>query len=252
MIVQERSEGHKIEIIVLCQNDLEVTKSFLYTLYDNTSDFSLIMIDNGSTDGSEAFLKEFVKNKHNMTLVRSEENLGCVNGRNHGIDVSTGLHPKPEYICFLDNDQFVGKGWLEQHLEVIKSGYDMVGVEAWVINASTLLPVRHNTDLSQTFSYVGCGGMLIRRDVIEVVGGFDPQFNPSYFEDPDYNFRMVEKGYKIGWNIKARIVHKQQKNSVTSTKKHQRFVQSYQRFQGKWRRKRVPIIKQSHIKAFEL
>jgi len=220
-------------IILLCQNDLRITKKCLESIYKHTDDFSIIFIDNASSDGSFNFLKKFAENKDNFILVRNEEDNGCIGGRNLGYRIFCELNHKSEYIVFLDNDQLVSKDWLKRHIALVKHGYDIVGAEAWLIG-STLLPTRHNMRLDQAFSYVGCGGMLIKREVIEDIGLFDESFGKSFFEDPDFCFRAREAGYKIGWNIKHGIKHEQQASVMTSNED-----------------KRIPSMLQPHLDIFD-
>ena len=68
-------------------------------------------------------------------------------------------------------------------------------------------PVKKVEDIRDYFTYVGCGGMLMKRRVPEKIGIFDTRFNPAYFEDPDFSFRAHQAGFKIGWNIAAKLVH---------------------------------------------
>ncbi len=239
-----------VEIILLAQSDLQITKKCLELIYKHTDDFSIIFIDNASSDGSFDFLKEFAEDKDNFILVRNKEDNGCIGGRNQGFSISQELNHKPEYICFLDNDQYVSKDWLKRHLSVMGCGYDIVGAEAWLIHPQTLLPVRHNTRLDQEFSYVGCGGMLIKREVIEDIGLFDEDLGKNFFEDPTIAFRACEAGYKIGWNIKHGIKHEQQSSVVSSEEKKRRFLFAYKVFKKKWSGKQVPKILQPHLNVF--
>lgn len=119
----------QIAIIVLSYNGLNVTKKFLNDLYNNTENFSIIMIDNGSTDGTKEYLLDFAKNHHNMLLTLNENNAGVINGRNQGYAIYKTMNNKPDLFMFLDNDQYVQKGWLEQHYDVMEHGaFDIVGV----------------------------------------------------------------------------------------------------------------------------
>jgi len=244
MIYKKRKNNPEIEIIVLTWNELEVTKKFLKKLYNNTLiDFGLVLIDNGSKDGTSGFLKEFIKDKDNITLVLNEDNMGCVNGRNYGWEIASNLHSKAKYILLIDNDQYVGKGWLKQHTGFMAEGYDVIGVEAWQIN-SKFMPFHHNTKIEEPFSYVGCGGMLIKSEIIEKIGLFDPNYNPSYFEDPHFCFKLVENGYKIGWNINNKITHMSNSANLDTNTKRINFKRSYRYFKNKWRNKKIPYIMQ--------
>ena len=251
MIIKKRKNKPDVEIIVLTWNKIEINKNFLKKLYKNTLiDFGLILIDNNSNDGTDVFLREFSKNKNNITLVLNDKNEGCINGRNQGWLISSSFEHKPKYILFIDNDQIVGEGWLQQHLNVLKEGYDIVGVEAWQVS-SRLLPIHHNTKPNEPFSYVGCGGMLICREVIEDIGLFDSNYNPSYFEDPDFVFRAYNAGYKIGWNFKSKIKHIGTTNISNDLEKQKRFMKSLKYFRKKWENKKIPSIKQKYLKLFD-
>jgi len=251
-IIKKAKDVGIVEIILLCQNDLEVTQKCLEFLYRHTNNFSVVFIDNASSDGSFDFLKKFAENNDNFTLVRNKTDVGCIPGRNLGYKISCDLDHEPKYICFLDNDQFVSKGWLQRHLAVMERGYDIVGAEAWLIHPTTLLPVRHNTRLDQEFSYVGCGGMMIKRTVIEDIGLFDEDLGLSHFEDPLLNFFAHESGYNIGWNIKHGIRHEQQTNVATNEEKRRRFLFAYEVFKKKWSGKTVPRMLQVHLDIFDL
>ena len=250
-IIRKRTSFGQVEIIILGQDDLPITKKCLNLLYENTSDFSLIFIDNASSDGSIDFLNYFAADKDNMTLVRNEEDNGCIGGRNQGYQISCDLEPKADFICFLDNDQYVEKDWLDAHKLVMDFGkYDIVGAEAWVIHPQTCLPIRHNKLLNESFSYVGCGGMMVKRKVIEDVGLFDPTFGKNFFEDPDFCFKAYYADYKIGWSFRHKIKHVQQTTTITSPEKRKRFLFAYERFRAKWGGRSIPVLKQPHLEIW--
>ena len=241
MIYKSRATYSDIELIVLSCNALKITKQFLDLLYKNTKDFTIVMIDNGSQDGTPEYLKTFADQQNNMTLVLNDTNLGVIGGRNQGYSISCTLEPKSKYILILDNDQFVQEGWLAQHMDFLKKGYDIVGVEAWQMDRN-FYPFKKNSNINEPFSYSGCGGSLIKREVIEKIGLFDDRFNPSYFEDPDFCFRAIDAGYKIGWNANAKVVHLPHQTLGSIADRNQRFQNSFLKFREKWKgRKNVMI-----------
>jgi len=252
--VKKSTKVRKLDIIVLAHNELKTTKEFLDLLYQNTDQeiFRLIFIDNGSSDGTVDYIKDFSDGLHNVILVASETNLGVIDGRNVGYYFSTCTSvKKSDYLVYLDNDQYVGDGWLDQHMAVLDSGYDLVGLEAWQMN-KMFMPVEKIETLDREFSYVGCGGMLIRRDVTKKIGMFDTRFNPSYFEDPDFVFRAFDHGFKIGWNFKSRIVHMphQTLGKLTEQEKITRFTKSWNEFRKKWGNHPLPKLKQVDLPEF--
>jgi hypothetical protein len=247
----------ELDLIVLSHNGIETTKKFLDHFYKFTDNkfCRLIWIDNGSSDGSVEFLKDFFAQKlKNYVLHFSKENLGVIGGRNLGYNISQMINGRGElfpYLMFLDNDQYVEEGWLEHHLSVLNKGYDMIGVEAWKLS-DAFLPILKIPNINYDFSYVGCGGMLIRREVTNRIGIFDEQFNPAYFEDPDFNFRSHDAGFKIGWNCKAKIIHfpHQTLGKMDQTNKHKKLMDSYTKFINKWKHRKPTILKQKDLPEF--
>ncbi len=200
-IIKKNMQTAPVSIIVLCHNAAEVTKTFFSHLYNNTPKelFHVVVVDNASTDSTLDFLTSFLDNKDNSSIVLHSENLGVINGRNFGYNIIPAC-ASSEFVIFIDNDQFVADGWLEQHMAVINHGYGLVGVEAWTLNRS-LMPSKRILSLDQSFNYVGCGGMIIRQEVIRSIGLFDESFNPAYFEDPDFCYDkktkiMTKYGFK--------------------------------------------------------
>jgi len=238
----------KVFLVVLSHNSIGTTRKFLDLLYKYTNQdlFHLHFIDNGSSDETPKLLQDF--RKDNMSIFLSENNTGVIGGRNLGFE-EFSKQSECDILMFLDNDQYVREGWLEQHLSVLNTGYDLIGVEAWQLNRS-FLPVKKITSLNETFSYVGCGGMMVRKEVVDKIGPYDMQFNPSYFEDPDYSKRAYDAGFKIGWNIKSRIIHFPHQTLGKASDKHQRFLNSLQKFRNKWKGKSMPVLRQYNIPAF--
>ena len=69
-------------------------------------DFEVIMVDDGSTDGSAGIAKEFAKRDERFKFF-SRENLGASKTRNFAMEQATG-----EYISFIDSDDYVSYNFL--------------------------------------------------------------------------------------------------------------------------------------------
>jgi GT2 family glycosyltransferase len=250
----------RVALVVLSHNGLPVSQKFMRQLKDHTDPekLQLIWIDNGSTDGTTEWLAG-VDDFHAARFF-CPENKGVIGGRNMGFEVFfKGGHPQAgdvegvldcPYLLFLDNDQYVKEGWLEQHFSVLNSGYDLIGVEAWQLS-SNFLPVKRVTQEGTWFNYVGCGGMLIRRAAAEKIGSFDDIFNPSYYEDPDYCFRAAELKLKVGWNANSRIIHVPHQTLGVASDRSARFVKSLNAFRQKYKGKTSPRFVQTKLPAFE-
>lgn len=257
-------ENFIIDLVMLSHNGLHATRDFIRHLKNNTDPelldkVRIIWIDNGSTDGTPRYLEnKFNEYGLNAIFIVSSSNLGVVGGRNLGLKISKEIMSQSKYIMFLDNDQYVQEGWLQQHIAVMEEGqYDLVGVEAWKCNHRFLPTVKLDTQINRAvnniFNYVGSGGTMMKREVFNQVGFLDDMFNPCYFEDPDYIIRTFNEGFKIGWNIKAKIVHMphQTLGTLAKPEKTKRFIESMKKFQKKWDGKKMPVLKMPLLEAFK-
>jgi len=236
MLYKEKDNKNDIiDIILLTYNNIENTRFCINHLYRYTENFGLIILDNNSEDGTVDYLKKIADENDNITLYLSPSNLGCVNGRNYAYTLSKDT----EYICFLDNDQFVQTGWLRSYLAYMDEGYDIVGTEGWKLR-SDLFPLK-KVNKYESYNYVGCGGMVIRRKVIEDIGLFDIDYNPMYFEDPTFCFTAYNVGYKICWNDKEKIYHKPHKLLGHTGERPKYFRRSLSIFREKWKDYKIPI-----------
>ena len=214
-------------------------------LFKYTENFRLICVDNGSSDGTAEYLADGVQHKK-WDVISAGENLGIIKGRNLGAINVTAAH-----FLNIDNDQYVTPGWLEALFERMDQGYDIVGCEAWLmhppkaqgsvmiagkLHGRAYFPFRHCQRPNEKFTYIGCGGMLIKKHVYDTIGLFDERFSPAYFEDPDLSFRAIQAGFKLAWQPRCDIEHlsHQTLGTQTSFDKGDQFLQSWRAFIAKW------------------
>lgn len=233
------------DIICLVHNRIEVTKVFVDKLFQNTNNFNLLFVDNASEDGTHDFLKKG-QSEGKWKFIRHEVNTGVIEGRNSGANLVSR-----DYFLNIDNDQFVGPGWLQGLHNMMKQGFDIVGKEAWRLHppgkggsvifhgnpvSMDYFPIRKCTKPSESFTYIGCGGMLIKKKVYDDIGLFDNRFSPAYFEDPDLCFRAIKAGYKLGWYPRCPIEHLGHQTIGTQSlfSKNDQFLQSWNKFKDKW------------------
>lgn len=241
----------KTAILVLSYNGLSVTKRFFSHLYENTQNFQVVMVDNGSTDGSVEYLTALSKEKNDFLFTPNPTNLGVINGRNYAYEIYRKMEDRAPYLIFLDNDQFVQPGWLEQHHSAMSQGRaDLVGVEAWVMS-KTFMPIKRCTRSFEPWTYIGCGGMMVKEAVAQKIGMFDEQFNPCYFEDPDYCFRAIDAGFKLFWNHAARVIHQPHQTLGLNPRRKQNFLESGAKFRKKWGHRKLPILRSFGLTAVE-
>lgn len=239
MFFKRCNKQSDLEILLLTFNNISNTKKCINSLLNNTKNFKITILDNGSSDGTRQYLKDISMNSDNISLFLAPKNFGIVKGRNTLFDFSDTLSSLSRYICFLDNDQFVKEGWSESYLDLLSSGFDIVGAEGWKMR-SDFYPDHKVLNSSDEFNYVGCGGMMMERGDRKKVGRFDEIFNPYYFEDPDYCFRAFEKNMKICWDPQCRVIHKPHKLLGDKHERLNAFRVSFKIFQDKWNGSPIP------------
>lgn len=109
-----------ISIITAIYNQLEMNRLFLKSIRRSTrSPWELIIIDNGSTDGSA----EFFKNAGgNVKVISNGANYSYPYCQNQGIDVASG-----EILAFLNNDILLSDDWDLRLQEILgKDGYEVL------------------------------------------------------------------------------------------------------------------------------
>ena len=224
-----------VSIVILNWNGLKDTKECLESLKDiDYPNCEIIVVDNGSTDGSCEFLKA---NFPYVRLIENETNLGVPEGNNCGIREARG-----KYVLLLNNDVVVDRYFLKELVNVAESDPQVGAVGAavyyyddpgtiWVAGAmiswnsgGIRIVGRDEVDEGQfnevtEVDYVPSCSMLVRRELFERVGYFDPKYF-VYYDETDWCIRAQRAGNKVMCNTKAKIWHKV---SATSGKEGSQF-----------------------------
>ena len=98
-----------VSIIMPCYNTEKYLKKTMDSIFSQTfDDYELIMVDDGSTDGTPALLDEYGKNHPDIITVFHKENGGQSTARNLALDAAKG-----EYILFWDSDDYAETDYIE-------------------------------------------------------------------------------------------------------------------------------------------
>jgi len=212
----------KVSIIILNWNGKEHLPECLTSLKNQTfQDFETILVDNGSKDGSQQFIKQFFPW---VRLVELEENLGFAGGNVAGYRQSMG-----SFIVTLNNDTVVDIKWLEELVNVADQnpGTGMV--------ASRICSYFDNDTVDSLGMKICLDGMsrgyargkkfsslknvpddilmpsacaaLYRRQLIEQTGFFDESFF-AYCEDSDLGLRARIAGWGAKLAVNSVVYHK--------------------------------------------
>lgn len=110
-----------ISVIVLTFNSIKYIESCLNSIFSQgCNDVEVVVVDNGSTDGTVHFIKE---NFNKVILVENKKNLGACKARNQGIEISCG-----EWILTLDCDVVLEAGFLKKMLNLTEDLQDYIGM----------------------------------------------------------------------------------------------------------------------------
>jgi GT2 family glycosyltransferase len=180
-------------------------------LQEMEKDFEVILIDNGSTDGSVDYVKSRFPQ---VKVVELDRNYGFAEGNNRGVEYASG-----EYLIFVNMDIEVYSEWLakivraaDQHPEykiLCSMGFpDSENNFVRTVNAigDAVLGVKCERDITDSLFAWG-GGFLIRKKWLNKVGYlFDPYYF-CYAEDLELSLRTILLGGRIGYVKDSKIWH---------------------------------------------
>lgn len=199
-------------IIILSYNTLTMLQMCIESIRGFTKQYTyeLIVVDNGSQDGSVKWLKK----QNDIRCIFNKENKGFPIGCNQGMEIARGSE-----ILLLNSDVIVTPRWLEQLKKALYSS-DKIGAVSCLTNKCSnmqQIPVSYDindmdidtmiefaenfnhSDSCKWLPYYTLVGfcMLFRTSLYKEIGGLDEVFTPGNFEDDDYSIRIRMAGYKL-------------------------------------------------------
>ena len=224
------SSRKKLAVIILNWNGLKLLQEFLPTAikYTTGERVDLIVADNGSTDGSVAWIEE---NFPEIILIKFDKNYGFAEGYNRAID-ETGY----PFTILLNSDVEVTPGWWEPLLDFMERNPDVGAVQ----------PKIKSYRNRNMFEYAGAAGgyldklgypycrgrlfdrieedrgqydgapvdicwasgaaLMIRTEIYQKLGGLDPLFF-AHMEEIDLCCRMIGAGFRICFISDSEVYH---------------------------------------------
>ena len=209
--LERQSPSRLTSIVIVTGDQLSCTRECLESIERHTPEpHEVILVDNGSSDGTVPFLREFCAGRENYRLIENGKNVGFAAGCNIGMREARGGH-----ILLLNNDTVVTRGWLSGMIEALerdpKAG--IVGPMTNEIAGPQKLaqvPYRDMEEL-QAFAERFRGEhygrrievdrvvgfcMLFTRELLETVGELDERFGSGNFEDDDFCLRGALAGFR--------------------------------------------------------
>lgn len=214
-----------VSLIIVNWNGGEVFNNCIKSLVKvNYPNWELLVVDNGSNDGSENLFKNFNLPTEKITLIKNQRNLGFAMANNQGVKRARG-----DFILLLNNDTkvvpnlltvLVNRASRDHTLGVIQPKIELMDKKGYLDNAGSFFTrigfLQHWGFLQKDSSFFNkerlifsakgaC--MFIRSSLIKKIGLFDSDFI-SYFEESDFCWRVWLSGYKVLFYPKTKIYHK--------------------------------------------
>ncbi len=217
-------------IVIPHWNNLQILKNCLESIFqsmshtvrdksytsDGVTPFEIIVVDNGSTDGSREFLEQLSTKSYQLKAIFNDRNFGFAKAVNQGIEAA-----KNDWVVVMNNDLKIDKNWFEeifnkiQKLENLKTQIGCIfgkvlnwegtevestGLEFWLkgkaFNRGNGEPADTNKYDSPEFIFGASASIAAYyKPALEEVGSFDNDFF-AYEEDVDLALRLHSAGWK--------------------------------------------------------
>jgi N-acetylglucosaminyl-diphospho-decaprenol L-rhamnosyltransferase len=221
----------KLSIIIVNWNTHDLLTECLDTVYAYPpgAPFDVWVVDNGSTDGSQAMLRERFPQVH---LIQNQENVGFARANNQAIRACSG-----DYVLLLNSDAMVLPGTLQQLVDFADSHPDMGITGAQCLNQDGSFQASFNyfptlfteslllfglaarvyspyfpsgspkeSQQSRECDWVGGACLMARRSALQETGLLDEEYF-MYVEETDWCYRTVQAGWKVYYCAEARVIH---------------------------------------------
>ena len=226
-----------LSIIIVNWNTKDLLKKCLESIlrYGGTVDYELIVVDNGSTDGSPGLLRELKIKNEKLKIILNEKNVGFARAVNQGIAKTIS-----NYILLLNPDTEIKENTLEKMINFMEENQECGILGGKILNLDgsiqssvrkfpnllsqifVLLKLHHflrnlspikkyfalDFDYSKTQEVDQIMGsfFMIKKEVIDRIGLFDEKFF-LWFEEVDFCKRAKDAGWKIYYYPEAEIIH---------------------------------------------
>ena len=215
-------------VVLVCWNNKDYLEPCLRSLYDGgfRSSFDVIVVDNGSTDGSLEMLRSKFPQ---VNIIQNHHNVGLGKASNQGIQATSG-----RYVLLLNNDTIVNgpsldamAEFLDTHPEAAAVGGKMLNPDGSFQAADARFPSLRDefliaTRLGSLFwpnypdhkspsniksvDWVGSACLLLRRVALDRVGLLDEEYF-IYGDEADLQYRLKKNGWLVYYLPQATTIH---------------------------------------------
>jgi hypothetical protein len=223
-------ENIKVSLLILTYNNKNILKNLLNSIEKNTkySNYDVFIIDNGGIDGTDEMVKKRFKN---FKLIKINENKSFIGGFNEGFK---RIKHNSDYYAFICDDIYIlTENWLSKLVKSLQKPNNMGAVfpiEIIPPEFSELLDKDNKTRLISDFlknkltiyenwfknkepeqdeynQILEGPCYLIKKQVLQKTGLFEPLLFPAYTEDIDLGLKILRAGYDVARNNNVGIIH---------------------------------------------
>jgi len=226
----------KIDIIIPSFNGKHLLAANLPNIIKNTTDLGeIIVIDNGSQDGTLAWLNA---NYPKIRVIVNQSNLGYTIPINQGVSISNS-----KFFVLLNNDVSPKQHYLNSPLKYLSSP-NIFAITFNEVDSSwpnTLwengkMQYSRGTDKGKPVysAWASGGSAIFNRQIWEKLGGYDSIYSPWYWEDIDIGYRAWKSGYKIIWDPSSKVVHNHESTSKNLNQKYVNLIKQRNELLFNW------------------
>jgi glycosyltransferase involved in cell wall biosynthesis len=181
-----------VAVVVPVFNRAAIVRDAVDSVVAQDVDAEIVLVDDGSTDGTAAVLRQIAAELGDRVVVVEQPNAGPARARNAGVAAA-----RADLVTFLDSDDLMEPGRLRVQLdtwraapgEVVVMGHERVEV------APGVEPPRHILDRGARDETRYHTSVLLSREQFATVGGFDEGLRVA--EDVDFVLRLEESGFRV-------------------------------------------------------
>lgn len=250
-----------VSIVVLTYNGLEVTRACLEKLPETTDDYELVVVDNGSGDGTVEYLRGLASEDPGVRVIFNASNRGFAAGCNQGVRIA-----RHEHVCLLNNDTEPLPGWLDAMREAFVDGVGAVGAkllypDTTIQHAGMVFVYRPGltphflpdhrfrfapadlpeANVLEEVPAVTGACLLTTKRVWQRVNGMDVAYVKAYYEDVDFNLKLRDAGLRVIYQPAATLIHKEKGTAAslagTPDDPEQHFSRNELRYILRWNKK---------------
>lgn len=197
----------RLSVVIPTYNRSQVLRVCLASLAAQTlprEAFEVLVVDDGSTDDTEAVVRGFEATLP-VRYLRQASNRGRAAARNLGIREATG-----EVVVFVDSDVFPVPGFLAAHRAIHLKSDRAVGRGPLLLTTHLDDPFRRPALLPDPSpSFLDTANASVRRQHLLAAGGFDEEFRHYGWEDVDLGLRLRRMGLRRVFDRRALAYHYQ-------------------------------------------